>query len=294
MQKNKMIIPHAFALYNVIVWGTTFISTKVLLNSFHPVAILVYRFIIGYIALWLMKPKVLKFQGVKKEFWYFMAGLLGVTIYFLGENIALTMAPTGNVSIIVSMAPLFTAFAAWYFLKTKRPGLYFWIGFAVAMAGIVLINMEGTGFSPAHLKGDALALVAAIVWGLYGVVLRGGVKEEEDVIIRTRRIFFYGLLTMIPCVLFMDVNFSLDRIMEPVNLWNLMFLGVMATAAAYATWNYAVEKLGVMKSSVYIYGIPVVTIIAAALLIGEKITVSAIVGCILTTLGLMISEKKKV
>lgn len=288
-----MIIPHAFALYNVIVWGTTFISTKVLLESFHPVAILVYRFIIGYIALWLMKPRVLKFQGLIKEFWYFLAGLLGVTIYFLGENIALTMSPTGNVSIIVSMAPLFTAFAAFYFLKTKKPGLYFWIGFAVAMVGIILINVEGTGFSAAHLKGDALALVAAIVWGLYGVVLRGGVKEEEDVIIRTRRIFFYGLLTMIPCVLLMDVKFAPDKIMVPVNLWNLLFLGVMATAAAYATWNYAVEKLGVMKSSVYIYGIPVVTIVAAAILIGEKITVSAVLGCILTTLGLIISEKKK-
>ena len=76
--KKSNWFPHAMAMYNVIVWGTTFISTKVLLESFDPLEILIYRFVIGYVALWCLQPKFLKWQGLKTEFAYFIAGLFGV------------------------------------------------------------------------------------------------------------------------------------------------------------------------------------------------------------------------
>ena len=293
MQNNKSnLFPHAMAMYNVIVWGTTFISTKVLLESFEPLEILIYRFVIGYIALWCLQPKVLKWQGLKKEFAYFIAGLFGVTIYFLGENISLTMTYTGNVSIIVSTAPLFTAICACLMTKTERPTKYFWGGFVLAIIGIAMINIGGTGIDAAHIKGDLLALSAAAVWGIYCVVLNEHIGEGVPVIVRTRRIFFYGLLAMIPCVFLMDAKFHLDRLLEPVNAGNIAFLAILATAGAYVTWNYAVARLGVMKSSVYIYLIPVITIICSAIILHEKITIGAVSGCLLTMAGLFLSEKK--
>ena len=293
MQNNKSNwFPHAMAMYNVIVWGTTFISTKVLLESLEPLEILIYRFVIGYIALWCLKPQFLKWQGLKKEFAYFIAGLFGVTIYFLGENISLTMTYTGNVSIIVSTAPLFTAICACLMTKTERPSKYFWGGFVLAIIGIAMINVGGTQIDAAHIKGDLLALSAAAVWGIYCVVLNEHIGEGIPVIVRTRRIFFYGLLTMIPCVFLMDAKFHLDRLLEPVNAGNIAFLSILATAGAYVTWNYAVARLGVMKSSVYIYLIPVITIICSAIILHEKITIGAVAGCLLTMAGLFLSEKR--
>ncbi len=293
MQNNKSNwFPHAMAMYNVIVWGTTFISTKVLLESLEPLEILIYRFVIGYVALWCLKPTFLKWQGLKKEFAYFIAGLFGVTIYFLGENISLTMTYTGNVSIIVSTAPLFTAICACIMTKTERPSKYFWGGFVLAIIGIAMINVGGTQIDAAHIKGDLLALSAAAVWGIYCVVLNEHIGEGVPVIVRTRRIFFYGLLTMIPCAFLMDANFHLDRLLEPVNAGNIAFLAILATAGAYVTWNYAVARLGVMKSSVYIYLIPVITIICSAIILHEKITIGAVAGCLLTMAGLFLSEKK--
>ena len=293
MQNNKSNwFPHAMAMYNVIVWGTTFISTKVLLESLEPLEILIYRFVIGYVALWCLKPQFLKWQGLKKEFAYFIAGLFGVTIYFLGENISLTMTYTGNVSIIVSTAPLFTAICACIMTKTERPSKYFWGGFVLAIVGIAMINVGGTQIDAAHIKGDLLALSAAAVWGIYCVVLNEHIGEGVPVIVRTRRIFFYGLLTMIPCVFLMDAKFHLDRLLEPVNAGNIAFLSILATAGAYVTWNYAVARLGVMKSSVYIYLIPVITIICSAIILHEKITIGAVAGCLLTMAGLFLSEKK--
>ena len=292
LNKKSNLFPHAMAMYNVIVWGTTFISTKVLLDSFEPLEILIYRFVIGYIALWCLKPQILKWQGIKKELAYFITGLSGVTIYFLGENISLTMTYTGNVSIIVSTAPLFTAICACLMTKTERPTKYFWGGFVLAIAGIAMINIGGTQIDAAHIKGDLLALGAAAVWGVYSVVLKEHVGESVPVIVRTRRIFFYGLLTMIPCVLFMKPKFHPERLIWPVNAGNILFLGILATAGAYATWNYAVARLGVMKSSVYIYLIPVITIICSAVILNEKITIGGIMGCLLTMAGLFLSEKK--
>lgn len=292
LNKKSNLFPHAMAMYNVIVWGTTFISTKVLLDSFEPLEILIYRFVIGYIALWCLKPQILKWQGIKKELAYFITGLSGVTIYFLGENISLTMTYTGNVSIIVSTAPLFTAICACLMTKTERPTKYFWGGFVLAIAGIAMINIGGTQIDAAHIKGDLLALGAAAVWGVYSVVLKEHVGESVPVIVRTRRIFFYGLLTMIPCVLFMKPQFHPERLIWPVNAGNILFLGILATAGAYATWNYAVARLGVMKSSVYIYLIPVITIICSAVILNEKITIGGIMGCLLTMAGLFLSEKK--
>ncbi len=293
MQNNKSNwFPHAMAMYNVIVWGTTFISTKVLLDSLEPLEILIYRFVVGYVALWCLKPQFLKWQGLKKEFAYFIAGLFGVTIYFLGENISLTMTYTGNVSIIVSTAPLFTAICACIMTKTERPSKYFWGGFVLAIIGIAMINVGGTQIDAAHIKGDLLALSAAAVWGIYCVVLNEHIGEGVPVIVRTRRIFFYGLLTMIPCVFLMDAKFHLDRLLEPVNAGNIAFLAILATAGAYVTWNYAVARLGVMKSSVYIYLIPVITIICSAIILHEKITIGAVAGCLLTMAGLFLSEKK--
>lgn len=293
MQNNESNwFPHAMAMYNVIVWGTTFISTKVLLESLEPLEILIYRFVIGYIALWCLKPTLLKWQGLKKEFAYFIAGLFGVTIYFLGENISLTMTYTGNVSIIVSTAPLFTAICACLMTKSERPTKYFWSGFVLAIIGIAMINVGGTQIDAAHIKGDLLALSAAAVWGIYCVVLNEHIGEGVPVIVRTRRIFFYGLLTMIPCVFFMDAKFHLDRLLEPINAGNIAFLSILATAGAYVTWNYAVARLGVMKSSVYIYLIPVITIICSAIILYEKVTIGAVAGCLLTMAGLFLSEKK--
>ena len=292
LNKKSNLFPHAMAMYNVIVWGTTFISTKVLLESFGPLEILIYRFVIGYMALWCLKPTCLKWQGLKKELAYFIAGFFGVTIYFLGENISLTMTYTGNVSIIVSTAPLFTAICACLMTKSERPTKYFWGGFILAIAGIAMINMGGAVIDTAHIKGDLLALGAAAVWGIYCVVLNEYIREDVPVIVRTRRIFFYGLITMIPCAFLMNVQFHPERLIEPVNAGNILFLGILATAGAYATWNYAVARLGVMKSSVYIYLIPVITIICSAIILKEEITSGAVCGCLLTMTGLFLSEKK--
>ena len=134
---------HLAALLTILIWGTTFISTKVLLRSFSPVEILFIRFTIGYLSLLAFFPKFLPFRELRHELYYAGAGLSGVTLYFLVENIALTHTLASNVGIMVSAAPLFTALLAWLWLKRKRPGGRFFLGFGAAIAGIALIVFNG-------------------------------------------------------------------------------------------------------------------------------------------------------
>ena len=110
-QKTR-VAGHMAAIFTMLIWGTTFISTKVLLESLSPLEILVLRFVAGYIFLWLIRPVPLKLKSVKEELIMVVAGITGIGIYYLLENIALTMTQASNVSVIVSVAPIFTGIMA--------------------------------------------------------------------------------------------------------------------------------------------------------------------------------------
>lgn len=294
MKKNKKVMfAHILAFFTVIIWGTTFISTKVLLEEFTPVEILIYRFVVGYFVLTLFKPIPLPFQGIKKEIWYMLAGLSGVTIYFLFENSALTYTLASNVSIIVSLAPMFTAILGFLFLKQEKPGKFFFLGFLVAMLGIVLINYNGRTALQLNPIGDVLAIGAAFVWAVYSIVLKAKIPTGKEPLRATKRIFFYGILSMIPCSLFMGFTLDFDKILQPLYFGNIVYLGIFASAIGYLLWNHAIEVLGTLRSSVYIYIIPVITIIASALVLKEQVTLVIVTGAVLAICGLLISEKKE-
>lgn len=289
---NSKMMAHVFGVFTAVLWGTTFISTKVLLEGLAPINVLLYRFIIGYVVLVVISPKPLAFQSLKEEFWYMAAGLSGVTIYFLFENIALTYTLASNVGVIVSTAPMFTAIFAFIFLKTEKPKLQFFIGFLVAITGILLINYNGRIEFHLNPIGDILSVCAAFVWAVYSIILKKHIKMGKNMIAVTRRIFFYGLLGMIPFALITGVKFDLALLATKSYLPNLLYLGIGASAICYVTWNKTIEMLGAVKASVYIYIVPVITIIASGVILHEPITRIVILGAALAIAGLLISEKK--
>lgn len=290
--EKKKVLAHIAGILTAVIWGTTFISTKVLLNDFEPISVLVYRFLIAYVAMMIIKPKPLRFESLKKEFWYFMAGLLGVTIYFLFENIGLTYTLASNASVIVSTAPMFTALLAFIFLKNEKPKKFFFIGFVFAMTGIALISFQGTSNLELHVVGDLLALGAAIVWAIYSIILKKHISMSSHMIEITKRIIFYGIITMLPFGAIFGAELQMDKLFSGVNLVNFLYLGIGASAICYVTWNYSLEVLGALKASLYIYLVPVIAIITSVIVLGEPFTLTVGIGVVLTLAGLMISEKK--
>lgn len=283
---------HLAALLTVLIWGTTFISTKILLTAFQPVEILFFRFAVGFLALWIVSPR--RLRGVRRgeEVLFAAAGLCGICLYYLLENIALTLTAASNVGVILSVAPFFTAILARLFMGEEE-ALHgnFFLGFVVAMAGIFLIGFNGVRLE-LNPAGDLLAVAAALVWACYSILTRKIGALGYPVVQTTRRIFLYGILFMLPALAFSGFRPEPARFADVTSLLNLLYLGLGASALCFVTWNFAVKVLGAVRTSVYIYMVPVITVTASALILRERVTVLMGIGTALTLAGLFLSEHR--
>jgi drug/metabolite transporter (DMT)-like permease len=109
----------------------------------------------------------------------------------------------------------------------------------------------------------------------------------------TRKVFTYGLLFSLPVLPLFDFRLGVERLAVLPNLLHLFFLGAMASALCYITWNVAVHHLGSIKTSVYIYLIPIITIVVSLLVLHEPVTAVAGVGMALILTGMVLSEREK-
>lgn len=290
--KSDTAYGHAAAFITILIWGTTFISTKVLLEVLTPVEILLIRFVIGYLALWCVRPRKLTVRDKKQEWYFAAAGLCGITLYYLLENIALTYTLASNVGVIISIAPFFTAIFAWLFLRDRRPGIRFFLGFFIAMAGIALLSFGKDVNLQINPVGDVLGICAAVIWAAYSILTKKISGFGYNTILTTRRIFFYGLTFMLPISCSMGFHVTMQEVANRNIILNLLFLGFGASALCFVTWNTAVKRLGSVKTSVYIYMVPVITAVTSAAILHEKITPAAACGIVLTLTGLFLSENR--
>ncbi|MGQ8883495.1 DMT family transporter [Bacillus paralicheniformis] len=291
MKTRRETAGHLAAVITIIIWGTTFVSTKVLLEDFAPVDILFYRFLIGLIVLIMVHPHVLTFRSWRQEALFAGAGLCGVTLYFLLENIALTLTYASNAGI-VAVIPMITAVLAHFFLSGEKLEPRFFIGFAAAFTGLALIFFNGQMMLKLNPLGDILAAASAFVWAAYAILMKKISTFGYHTIQCTQRIFLYGLLFMVPALFLFDFRFDASPLASPANWLNILFLGAGASALCFVTWNWSVGVLGAVKTSAYIYMVPVITIAASVVILQEKLTWVAFCGGALTLAGLYISETK--
>ena len=292
MDDQKQLKGHLSAFITIFVWATTFISTKTLLKDFSPIEIIFFRLVLAYIVLFISNPHFIKYNNLKEEGMFLVAGLCGVTLYFLFQNIALSYTLASNVSVLISISPFFTALLSQFFLKEENFQGNFFFGFAVSIIGIFLIGFNGNFILKLNPLGDILAISCALVWSVYSILLKRISSFQYSTIQLTRKIFFYGLLLLIPILSLFDFRLDFSQFTSIPNLLNILFLGIGASAFCYVTWNYAVSVLGAVKTSVYIYLIPIITIIFSAIILHEKITCVALLGVLLILFGLYLSERK--
>ena len=289
-----MFINHKMKAYictsfSILMWGITFISTKILLTDFSPIEILFTRFLLGLILLMIIYPKNNKIYSKKEEVLFVLTGISGVTLYYLFENIALNYSLASNVGILVAIGPLFTGIFASILLKEKlKPN--FFIGFIFAIAGIAVITFNGKFILKINPIGDMFALLAAVMWGIYSVFVKmlGDIGHSSITI--TKKTFTYGIIFMIPMIFFMGFDVEISNYIKPINLISFLFLSFVACTLCFITWAYSTKILGAVKNNTYIYLIPIITLIASKLILNENITIFAVAGVILILLGVIISE----
>lgn len=282
---------HIAALFTVAVWGATFVSTKVLIaNSLTPAEIFLLRFAIAYACIWPVSRGRLWAAGWRDELTLAAAGVTGGSLYFLAENMALEFAPASNVSLIVCTAPVWTALLLSLAYRSERMTRRQVTGSALAFAGMVLVVLNGRFVLHLSPRGDLLALSAALLWMVYSLVIKR-VGGRYPAIFITRKVFFYGLLTILPVFLFQPFSVDAGVLARPAVWGNLLFLGIIASMLCYILWNAAMHRLGAVRTTNYIYINPLVTILTAALCIGERITAAALAGAALILYGMWRAER---
>lgn len=201
-----------------------------------------------------------------------------------------SMAST--VGLIVSSAPMFTALLLWLCRRTTRPGAAFFIGFVLAMAGIALISLaEGESFDFDPI-GCLLALGSAVSWGVYGLCLEAAQQQGLNDLLVTRKVFFWGVLFTLPFCLGTGITFDLTRFAQPVMLGNTVYLGVVASALCFLAWNKASALIGPVATNVYLYLMPVITVAASFLILGEPVTLFTLGAIALILAGLWLSQRR--
>lgn len=296
-----MWVYHLIAFVVIVIWGSTFVFTKMLLlEGLTPAQIFTLRFLIAYVLLLafsLLRPGHRWRCSAKRDELIMVAlGVTGGSVYFLAENDALNYTTTTNTSLIVCSCPLFTSLLASVFYKSERQTPIQVAGMLLAVVGLVLVVMNGHFVLHLSPLGDALAFIACLCWAFYSLLLIPANKKYDPVFI-TRKVFFYGLLTMIPYYLFKPEELSFSSIiLHPssiLSLLNLLYLGVIASMLCFLVWTWVMNKLGAVIATNWVYLNPVSTIFFAWWLLSEPITPWFLLGTALILSGMYLCDKRK-
>ncbi|MDY0287776.1 MAG: DMT family transporter [Sphaerochaeta sp.] len=299
MNNSSVILPktrvlgHLAILTVVLIWATTYISTKILLDAFTPMQILLVRTLLGFSFLFLLNPRKMVYKQKGDRLILAGAGLCGIFLYYYLENTALVYSSASNVGVIVATAPFFTLLAVHFILKEEQLKAQYFVGFALSMLGISLISYSGQSELALNPLGDFLAILGIVVWAFYTTLTRLVSRRGYPTLLATRAMFFYALLGMVVANLLFGDLLDLSVVVQRPYVFHFLFLGLIASALCFVFWNFGLKSIGAIKSSFYLYLSPVITIVFSVIVLGEVITPTAAIGTALTLAGLLVSEYKR-
>ena len=291
MFKNRILLFHLITALVVIIWGTTFVSTKVLIqHGLGPIEIMFYRFVLAYFCLLMISHKRLWADNWKDEFMLMLSGLTGGTFYFIAENTALGITQASNVALLVCTTPIFTALLVhWIFKEPLRRNMI--IGSIIALIGVGLVVFSGSVLLQINPLGDFLSIMAALMWAVYCLILKPLGKKYPTAFI-TRKVFLYSVISLLVYFLFDPLQVKTEVLFHPVVTLNLLFLGIVASMLCFIAWNAAVKVLGPSRTANYIYVQPFSTLVLSSIILSEVITLASMIGALCIIGGVYLAEKE--
>ena len=291
--QNSKLMGHVFAIFTILVWGSCFVLTKNLLGAgLTAIQIIPLRMGLAYVALLIMRPKFMKLP-LKDELMFVLIGITGGSFYFFLQNTALTYTYAANVSILVALSPILTVILAQLFSRGgEKLGKWVYIGAVIAIAGVVLVVLNGTLSFHLSPVGDLLALAAALMWAVYSILIKKYTEQYDNFIV-TRRVFLWAFVTAVPLMLLTDGMPSMAALFSAPKVWlSWIFLAVFGNAICFAIWNIAFKSLGVVITNNYLYASPFVTVFVGWLLLKEPISLMSVIGAVLITVGVIFAYKE--
>ena len=289
---NNNIFYHLVAFLTVAIWGTTFVSTKVLMiNGLSPAQIFTLRFTMAYVLMFCFNHRRLFADSWRDEGLMVLLGITGGSLYFLSENEAMNYTTATNTSLIVCSCPLFATLLVRLVYRSSRIHIMQLTGSLLAFMGMIIVVLNGRFVLHLSPVGDALAFTACICWAFYSLLMKTMTDKYSAAFI-TRKVFFYGVLTIIPYYILVPGVPSMAVLTQPVVVGNLLFLGCLASMICFLTWNWCISKLGAVKATNLVYFNPITTMIFASWVLGEKITIYFLIGAVCILTGMYMADRK--
>lgn len=288
--KSRKLLFSFLTILVVIIWGTTFASSKVLIDhGMNTTDILFLSFIIAYISALVVSHKKLWSDNLKDEFIHALCGLIGGAGYYITQVEALKYTLTTNVSIMVTAAPIMTAVLAYFIFKERfsKPMIF---GLFIAFAGAILVVFNGNFQLDVDPTGNLLSIGAALSWALYSILLRV-LGEKYTVTFTIRKVFFYGMVGLLVYSLFYPLNINMDTLTNLVVSGNLIYLGLISSLVCYIIWSMAVNELGPTKTANFMYIMPFATLLFGYFILQESVTPASIMGLLLIIGGVYLTER---
>ena len=278
-----------YALMSISFWGVSFVSTKAVLGKLDPFSLLVIRFGIG--ALFLLLLLLLQRHRLKISIKYvphiMVLGILGVFVHQVLQATALLTINASAAGWLISFSPIFTVILSLLFLHEKM-NITKAVGMVLAITGVLIVTStrSGQSFHFAMNLGFLLMILSTLNWAIYSVLLKS-LKIPYPPLVITFYMCLLGLILTTPFII-RNRGWENLTLLDQTEWAHLLFLGVFVSGIAYWYWGKALEVLEASKVSMFLYLEPLATLVAAVLLLHEKVLLISVIGGIIIIIGVVV------
>jgi len=279
-----------YLLLPVLFWGISYIAIKVVLSELEPVEMISARFLLAAPTLYLIiRLKRLRIWPVEKRGQLIFAAFM-VFLHFWVMAVGMKETSASNTAWILTTAPIFIAVLGWLYLK-ETFNRYQWAGLMVACVGVVALTANGDmgNLSWINSRGDLIVLGSCVTWAIYTVGTRN-ITTRVHPLVATFYMTSIAGLVFIPWTLW-NTGYEKFLHLQPNTAISLVFLGVFCLAIAFWLWSEGLSRQTAAEVGVYLYVEPLITMVAAWVLLSEAITIWLVAGAILISIGVYISER---
>ncbi|HDK4654519.1 TPA: DMT family transporter [Staphylococcus aureus] len=273
-------------LFTIILWGSAFPIIKIALNDFSAESLSAFRLILATIILLpFVIIKKLPTPELRDIPVIFILGFCGFVIYHTALNFGETLISAGISGILVSTTPIFSSALAYIFLK-EHFSKWNWLSSLVAFIGISIISISKDDYTTINVLGVFIILLASFSESLYFTFQKKYIEK-------------YGFIAFTLYTIMVSSPFMLIFIPEIINdihgatftsIVSVLYLAIFPTIIPYVLLAYIVKSVGVSDATMSLYLTPIVSLLLSYLLLDELPTTLAIIGGIITLLGVSLSN----
>ena len=291
---RKHIAAYIEVAFAVIVWGVSFIATKLALRDLSPVTVVWLRFLIGVVILGIVAKVRHQFLLPRKQDWFYLAllGFLGVTFHQWLQSTGLLTVQASTTAWVVATTPVFIAILSWLFLHEKLDWQQV-SGIILAAVGVLLVvskgNIVGLLNGQFGTLGDILIFISAVNWAVFSILSSRGLKKYQP----TQMMFIIMTIGWLFTSILFFTGGGLSDVFHITwtSFIGVGFLGIFCSGLAYIAWYDGLQALPATQIGAFLYIEPLVAAIVAWAILGESILLVTLAGGGIILLGVRLVQK---